>query len=169
MVINIELIPGPCPHVNYDIIISILSMITNIWALDLRLSESLDSTSYVAVTSRFVFNLAMERKSNIRQVCSVSVITVYAMHHGRPALFIYLSTAKYIIIFFNSKPGSRIGSRSNSRAGSSMTGSSHAHFSRSFLGSKSNLLTASRKNLASESMKFSKPQAQVFSKLLLLR
>ncbi|XP_064387275.1 dynein axonemal intermediate chain 4-like isoform X2 [Halichondria panicea] len=57
-----------------------------------------------------------------------------------------------------SKPGSRKGSRT----GSSMTVGSHARFSRSFLGSKSNLLTASKRNLATESMKFSKPQAQVF-------
>ncbi len=63
----------------------------------------------------------------------------------------------FICLIHSSKPGSRKGSR----AGSSMTGGSHARFSRSFLGSKSNLLTASKRNLATESMKFSKPQAQV--------
>ena len=62
-----------------------------------------------------------------------------------------------------SRAGSRMDSQVGSRAGSSMSGSiHHARFgSRSFIGSKSNLFSSSRKNLASDSMRFQKPVAQV--------
>ena len=73
-----------------------------------------------------------------------------------------------ICIMFFSQRASRAGSRNNSRAGSradtSMSNSIHqARFgSRSFISSKSNLMSSSRKNLASDSMRFQKPVAQVW-------
>lgn len=64
-------------------------------------------------------------------------------------------------------------SRTSSRAGSSLASSGHSKFnplssrgSRSFLGSKSNF-TSSRKNLASDSMRFQKPAAMVSPSLSL--
>ena len=74
--------------------------------------------------------------------------------------------ASMLFFFFScrsSRAGSRMNSQVGSRAGSSMSGSIHqARFgSRSFIGSKSNLFSSSRKNLTSDSMRFQKPVAQV--------
>ena len=96
--------------------------------------------------------LRMEQKSrhNMRQVNSVFTPIVIILWY-----------------FVCSQRGSHAGSRSNSRVGSradsSMAGSIHqARFgSRSFISSKSNLTSSSRKNLASDSMRFQKPLAQV--------
>ena len=106
----------------------------------------------------------MEQKSrhNMRQVTHVHV-----MYYIYVDILNINDFGPIICVTSFSQRASRAGSRSNSRAASradsSMSTSIHqARFgSRSFISSKSNLMSSSRKNLASDSMRFQKPVAQV--------
>ena len=98
--------------------------------------------------------------------CKQFYITCLSTHY--PDVFLQKPDGRYF-----SHACRQHSSRASSRAGSSLASSGHSKFnplssrgSRSFLGSKSNF-TSSRKNLASDSMRFQKPTAVVSPSLSL--